>query len=74
MANPQIIAVSSDDNAHQEGCLSLPEQYADVVRPESITLRYLDENNKVLDRGGTIILAGAIDNDDAARITDLRGG
>ena len=27
-----------------------------------------------LDRGGTIILTGAIDNDDAARITDLRGG
>jgi len=48
MANPEIIAVSPNDNTHEEGCLSLPEHYADVVRPDSITLRYLNENNKIL--------------------------
>ena len=63
MANPQIIAVSSDDNAHEEGCLSLPEHYADVVRPESITLRYLDENNKVLEMDAGGILATCIQHE-----------
>ena len=63
MANPQIIAVSSDDNAHEEGCLSLPEHYADVVRPESITLRYLDENNKVLEMDADGILATCIQHE-----------
>lgn len=46
MANPEIIEVSDEDNTHEEGCLSLPEHYADVVRPESVTIRYVNEDNK----------------------------
>jgi len=45
MANPEIIAVSEYDRTHDEGCLSLPDQYAEVDRPDSIRVRYLDENN-----------------------------
>ena len=30
----------------EEGCLSLPEQYADIERPKQIVLEYLDENEK----------------------------
>ena len=63
MANPEIIAVSPDDNAHQEGCLSLPEHYADVIRPESITLRYLDENNKMLEMDADGILATCLQHE-----------
>ena len=63
MANPEIIAVSPDDNAYQEGCLSLPEHYADVIRPESITLRYLDENNKMLEMDADGILATCLQHE-----------
>ena len=63
MANPEIIAVSSDDTAHQEGCLSLPEHYADVIRPKSITLRYLNENNKMLEVDADGILATCIQHE-----------
>tara|TARA_E500000331_G_scaffold175089_1_gene169001 strand:- start:69 stop:587 length:519 start_codon:yes stop_codon:yes gene_type:complete len=63
MANPEIIAVSPDDSTHEEGCLSLPEHYADVVRPESITLRYLNENNKVLEMDADGILAVCIQHE-----------
>jgi peptide deformylase len=45
MANPEIIWVSDDDAEYNEGCLSVPEHYADVVRPASCVVRYLDENN-----------------------------
>jgi peptide deformylase len=45
MANPEIVAVSDDDAEYNEGCLSVPDHYADVVRPASCTVRYLDENN-----------------------------
>ena len=45
MANPEIIAVSDCDCTHDEGCLSLPEYYAEVDRPESVRVRYLNENN-----------------------------
>ena len=63
MANPEIIAVSPNDNTHEEGCLSLPEQYADVVRPDSITLRYLNENNKILEIDADGILATCIQHE-----------
>jgi peptide deformylase len=44
MVNPEIIAVSEEDSRYEEGCLSLPQHYADVVRPARVTLKYLDEN------------------------------
>jgi peptide deformylase len=44
MANPEIVAASDDLNTYEEGCLSLPENYAEVVRPERVTIAYLDEN------------------------------
>ena len=63
MANPEIIALSPNDNSHEEGCLSLPEHYAEVVRPESITLRYLDEYNKMLEIDADGILATCIQHE-----------
>jgi len=44
MANPEIIAASDEDATYEEGCLSLPEHYADVVRPAKVTVRYLDRD------------------------------
>jgi peptide deformylase len=41
--NPEIIAESEELSVYNEGCLSVPEQYADVVRPATITARWLDE-------------------------------
>lgn len=41
--NPEIINASEEKNKHQEGCLSIPEIYADVERPEVVTVRALDE-------------------------------
>jgi peptide deformylase len=45
MANPEIVWVSDDDAEYNEGCLSVPEHYADVVRPAACRVTYLDENN-----------------------------
>lgn len=46
MVNPEIIWESEDTSIYQEGCLSIPEQYADVERPIEVGVRYLDENGK----------------------------
>jgi peptide deformylase len=43
MVNPQVIATSTELSTHEEGCLSLPEQYADITRPARAKVRYLDE-------------------------------
>ncbi|MEO3435084.1 peptide deformylase [Inquilinus sp. CAU 1745] len=45
MANPEILWASEDLATYNEGCLSLPEQYADVTRPAEVKVRYLNENN-----------------------------
>ena len=44
MANPEIVEASDEDVVYEEGCLSLPEHYSDVVRPARVTVRYLDRD------------------------------
>jgi len=46
MFNPKITSFSSEQTIMEEGCLSLPQQYAEVKRPENIIVDYVDENNK----------------------------
>ena len=42
--NPVILEESEKTCDYNEGCLSIPGIYADVTRPESMTLRYYNEN------------------------------
>jgi peptide deformylase len=44
MANPEIVEASDEDAVYEEGCLSLPEHYSEVVRPAKVTVRYLDRD------------------------------
>ena len=44
LINPEIIGASEETVVQQEGCLSVPEQYADVTRPARVKIRYLDEH------------------------------
>ena len=46
IANPEIVWVSDDDATYNEGCLSVPEHYADVVRPAACRVKYLDQDNQ----------------------------
>ncbi len=42
--NPEIIEESEEEWSFEEGCLSIPNVHSEIVRPESILLRYYDEN------------------------------
>ena len=42
--NPELHDPSEDISVYQEGCLSVPDQYADVERPAAIRARWLDEH------------------------------
>jgi peptide deformylase len=44
--NPEILEHSDQDVPYTEGCLSVPDQYAEVDRPDRIKARWLDENGK----------------------------
>lgn len=45
MANPEIIWKSDEPSVLEEGCLSIPEQYAEVQRPLKVRVKYLDYNS-----------------------------
>ncbi len=40
LINPQVVWSSEDMNTYEEGCLSLPEQYADVERPAEVEVTW----------------------------------
>jgi len=44
--NPEILWHSDNEVPYTEGCLSVPEQYAEVMRPDRIRAKWQDENGK----------------------------
>lgn len=46
MANPQILWKSEEISVLKEGCLSIPQQYAEIERPAKVRVSYLDYNGK----------------------------
>ncbi|MAF68608.1 MAG: peptide deformylase [Micavibrio sp.] len=42
MVNPEIIWRSEEPSVMDEGCLSIPEQFAEVERPKEVRVKYLD--------------------------------
>lgn len=57
LANPEILWRSPELTTGNEGCLSLPEHYAEVTRPASIRLRYLDYQNEIREIEASGLLA-----------------
>lgn len=44
--NAHIVELDGDDWSYNEGCLSIPKIREDIMRPETVTLKYVDENFK----------------------------
>jgi peptide deformylase len=44
--NPEIVESSDDRSVYEEGCLSIPDYYAEVERPAKVRVKYLDEHGK----------------------------
>jgi peptide deformylase len=42
--NPEILETSETTRPYQEGCLSVPDQYAEVLRPDRVRARWLDHD------------------------------
>ena len=63
MANPEVIEASDEDASYEEGCLSVPEHYSDVVRPAKVTVRYLDRDGKSRDLQAEGLLATCVQHE-----------
>ncbi|MEG3180330.1 peptide deformylase [Sphingomonas sp. LT1P40] len=61
--NPEILDPAGDMNTYQEGCLSVPDQFADVDRPATCRVKWLDENGKAHDEVFTGLLATCVQHE-----------
>ncbi|MFD0981552.1 peptide deformylase [Tropicimonas aquimaris] len=47
MFNPEVVASSDERSVYEEGCLSIPDQYAEVERPSEVTVRWVDRDGRL---------------------------
>ena len=46
LINPEIVKLADEPSIYEEGCLSIPEYYAEVERPAGCTVKYIDRDGK----------------------------
>ena len=61
--NPEILSSSEEKSVYEEGCLSIPEYYEEVERPDRIRLRYRDLEDEVVETEADGILATCIQHE-----------
>lgn len=61
--NPVILDPSDEESTYSEGCLSVPDQFADVDRPASCRVQWLDEHGAAHDEVFTGLLATCIQHE-----------
>ncbi len=62
LINPEIIKQKGAQTV-EEGCLSFPNKFAKIVRPEEVTIEYLDRNGEKAKLTGKGLLAQAISHE-----------
>jgi peptide deformylase len=63
MANPEVVWRSPELVSGEEGCLSLPEQFGEVTRPEAVRVRYLDEDGEARELEAHGLLAKCVQHE-----------
>ncbi len=61
--NPDVVTSSSGKAKGEEGCLSIPDIYADVERPKTVTVRALDRHGKAFERDAADLLARCLQHE-----------
>lgn len=63
LINPEIVSDSQDLHPYQEGCLSFPDQFAEVTRPASVKVRFLDLDGKQQEKEFEGLLATCVQHE-----------
>lgn len=61
--NPQIVQRSDEMSVHEEGCLSIPEYYAEVERPARLTVQAIDRDGKPFELEADGLLATVVQHE-----------
>lgn len=63
LINPEIVAASTELAAREEGCLSLPQMFAEVTRPARVKVRYTDLSGARREIEGDDLLAACLQHE-----------
>jgi peptide deformylase len=63
LINPEVVAVSEEVATREEGCLSLPGQYADVTRPARVEVSFRDQSGAVRNIKAEGLLAACLQHE-----------
>ena len=61
--NPEILQTSDERSTYEEGCLSIPDYYAEVERPATVTVRYLGLDGKQHEEEASGLLATCLQHE-----------
>jgi peptide deformylase len=61
--NPEILESSEQRSVYEEGCLSIPDYYAEVERPAAVRVRYLDRDGKLLEMQAEGLMATCLQHE-----------
>jgi peptide deformylase len=63
LVNPEIIWASDEKKVWEEGCLSVPEIYDEVERPDRVRIRYMDYNGRSVEEDAEGLFAVCIQHE-----------
>jgi peptide deformylase len=63
LVNPEIVGSSVETEKSEEGCLSIPDVYGDVVRPAAVVVRALDRDGKSFEVEARDLLARCLQHE-----------
>jgi peptide deformylase len=63
LINPEVVAASQELATREEGCLSLPGQFADITRPAWVKVHYLDETGMKREMEADGLLAACVQHE-----------
>ncbi|RVU13931.1 peptide deformylase [Methylobacterium oryzihabitans] len=63
LIDPEIVWASEETRGYEEGCLSIPEYYAEVVRPDRVRVRFRTLDNEVVEQEADGLLATCLQHE-----------
>lgn len=63
LINPEIVWASEEKRVYEEGCLSIPEYYEEVERPDRVRFRYMDLEGATIEQDADGLLATCVQHE-----------
>jgi peptide deformylase len=63
LINPEIVWASEEKRVYEEGCLSIPEYYEEVERPDRVRFRYMDLQGETIEQDAEGLLATCVQHE-----------